>query len=149
MKYRDTHRIVTPVSRYVSHHDFRYRAAPNVDIQSYAVERVCVLQGAGGHGAGRRRQHVRPAVRHARTLHAGRQRDDSRAARRAPGRSRTRRPLLLPLAARPPHRKGDARQTHVNCRCYQADSRSRSPLSRMCLSPGKLTLICCHQADSH
>ena len=28
MKYRDTYRIVTQVSRYVSHRDFRYRAAP-------------------------------------------------------------------------------------------------------------------------
>ena len=29
MKYRDTYRIVTQVSRYVSHRDFRYRATPN------------------------------------------------------------------------------------------------------------------------
>ena len=29
MKYRDTYRIVTRVSRYVSHRDFRYRATPN------------------------------------------------------------------------------------------------------------------------
>ena len=28
MKYRDTYRIVTQVSRYVSHRDFRYRATP-------------------------------------------------------------------------------------------------------------------------
>ena len=31
MKYRDTYRIVTQVSRYVSHRDFRYRATPNDD----------------------------------------------------------------------------------------------------------------------
>ena len=30
MKYRDTYRIVTQVSRYVSHRDFRYRATPNM-----------------------------------------------------------------------------------------------------------------------
>ena len=29
MKYRDTYRIVTQVSRYVSHHDFMYRATPS------------------------------------------------------------------------------------------------------------------------
>ena len=29
MLYRDTYRIVTRVSRYVSHRDFRYRAAPS------------------------------------------------------------------------------------------------------------------------
>ena len=29
MKYRDTYRIVTQVSRYVSHRDFRYRATPS------------------------------------------------------------------------------------------------------------------------
>ena len=29
MKYRDTYRIVTEVSRYVSQRDFRYRATPN------------------------------------------------------------------------------------------------------------------------
>ena len=28
MKYRDTYRIVTQVSRYVAHRDFRYRAIP-------------------------------------------------------------------------------------------------------------------------
>ena len=28
MKYRDTYRILTQVSRYVSHRDFRYRATP-------------------------------------------------------------------------------------------------------------------------
>ena len=28
MKYRDTYRIVTQISRYVSHRDFRYRATP-------------------------------------------------------------------------------------------------------------------------
>ena len=36
MKYRDTYRIVTQVSRYVSHRDFRYRATPNH--QSLIVE---------------------------------------------------------------------------------------------------------------
>ena len=30
MKYRDTYRIVTQVSRYVSHRDFRYRATPTI-----------------------------------------------------------------------------------------------------------------------
>ena len=35
MKYRDTYRIVTQVSRYVSHRDFRYRATP--------IERITVL----------------------------------------------------------------------------------------------------------
>ena len=29
MKYRDTYRIMTQVSRYVSHRDFRYRATPS------------------------------------------------------------------------------------------------------------------------
>ena len=29
MKYRDTYRIVTQVSRYVSHRDFRYRVTPS------------------------------------------------------------------------------------------------------------------------
>ena len=29
MKYRDTYRIVTQVSRYVSRRDFRYRATPS------------------------------------------------------------------------------------------------------------------------
>ena len=32
MKYRDTYRIVTQVSRYVSYRDFRYRATPSADI---------------------------------------------------------------------------------------------------------------------
>ena len=32
MKYRDTYRIVTQVSRYVSHRDFRYRATPTNDV---------------------------------------------------------------------------------------------------------------------
>ena len=32
MKYRDTYRIVTQVSRYVSHRDFRYRATPTFAI---------------------------------------------------------------------------------------------------------------------
>ena len=31
MKYRDTYRIVTQVSQYVSHRDFRYRATPSDD----------------------------------------------------------------------------------------------------------------------
>ena len=37
MKYRDTYRIVTQVSRYVSRRDFRYRATPSCD----CVENVC------------------------------------------------------------------------------------------------------------
>ena len=32
MKYRETYRIVTQVSRYVSHRDFRYRATPSISI---------------------------------------------------------------------------------------------------------------------
>ena len=39
MKYRDTYRIVTRVSRYVSHRDFRYRATPT-------MYRVCSAQSA-------------------------------------------------------------------------------------------------------
>ena len=46
MKYRDAYRIVTQVSRYVSHRDFRYRATPTDDTRKwcsiFAVLDTCV-----------------------------------------------------------------------------------------------------------
>ena len=38
MKYRDTYRIVTQVSRYVSHRDFRYRATPTIHPTKYLYQ---------------------------------------------------------------------------------------------------------------
>ena len=43
MKYRDTYRIMTQVSRYVSHREFRYRATPS-NIYGYSMAAQCSAQ---------------------------------------------------------------------------------------------------------
>ena len=50
MKYRDTYRIVTQVSRYVSHRDFRYRATPKIECDETA-SRENISPVASKHGS--------------------------------------------------------------------------------------------------